>query len=72
MDNSQMDNTSEDLPAARPWPSLRVQTQDPAVDAALSGLEEIPGLPTSGHHAVYTALYGSLLAELNADLSEEH
>lgn len=71
MDTSQMDNSSEDVPAAGVWPSPRAQTGDPAVDAALSALEAVPGLPVSGHHAVYTALHDSLLAELNAEQSEE-
>lgn len=71
-----MENTSGNISGESPgvggsWPSARAQTADPAVNAALAALGTIPGTPVPEHHAVYTALHDGLLAELNADPSEE-
>lgn len=72
MDDSQMENAGTDpAAAAGSWPSAPVTTADPAVDAALAAVSAVPALPTTEHLAVYTALHDSLLAQLNADLSEE-
>ncbi len=72
MDDSQMENTRTDSAgAAGSWPSVLVTTQDPAVDAALAAVRDVPAMPTTEHLAVYTALHDGLLAQLNVDLSEE-
>lgn len=72
MDDSQMDIAGmEPAAAAGSWPSALAVTADPAVDAALAAVRVVPELPTTEHLAVYSALHDSLLAQLNADLSEE-
>lgn len=66
-----MENAGEQSPARRTWPEAGAQTADPAVNAALAPLATLADTPVSGHHAVYTALHDGLLAELNAEPSEE-
>lgn len=67
-----MQNISEDFRvAAGPWPDAGAQTEDPAVNAALSVLGQLDDLPSTGHHAVYSALHDSLMAELTAEPPEE-
>ncbi|MFJ7751309.1 hypothetical protein ACIQXM_15300 [Arthrobacter sp. NPDC097144] len=67
-----MQNISEDLRvAAGPWPDAGAQTEDPAVNAALAVLGQLGDLPSTGHHAVYSALHDSLMAELTAEPPEE-
>ncbi|MCC9197937.1 hypothetical protein QNO08_05950 [Arthrobacter sp. zg-Y820] len=65
-------NTGEESPGTeRPWPHLRAQTADPAVNAALASLGTLADTPIPEQHAVYTALHDGLLAELNAEPPEE-
>lgn len=72
MGRRRMQNTSEDFRvSAGPWPDGGTQTEDPAVNAALAVLGHLPDLPSTGHHAVYSALHDSLMAELTAEPPEE-
>lgn len=66
-----MENAGGQPPVGRVWPEAGAPTADPAVDAALEPLGTLADLPVAGHHSVYAALHEGLLAELNADPSEE-
>lgn len=47
-----------------PEPSVAESTGDAPVDAALSRLAELPGLPTRDHVAVFAAIEGALADRL--------
>ena len=76
MGSRQMEiNAAQPAVPAHPAPAEGLpgpQSADPAVEEILAALGTLAETPVPEHHAVYTALHDSLLAELNAEPSEEH
>lgn len=61
--------TGEDAPLFPPAPE---PTGDGSVDALTNRLAALPDLPVDDHNTLYTGLHNDLLAELNADPTEDH
>jgi hypothetical protein len=55
----------EEGPSA--WPAQPFATHDPAVDAILAQVMDLPSAPSADHPARYLALHDALRAELDAD-----
>ena len=66
-----MENSKQFPEGGRTWPQADTGIADPAVAALAEPLTGLASLPVPDHSAVYAALHDGLLAELNADPSEE-
>jgi hypothetical protein len=67
---------TEEAPAGVSWPSLPSEpatqssaAQDPAISSLLDRLGALPGMPVSGHGAVYAGLHDDLMEALNEDVT---
>jgi len=55
--------------AAHEEASASTDSRDPAVDALLDRLTDLPGLPVAQHGEVYAGLHDDLLAALNESVT---